>query len=421
MRLLHTSDWHLGQTFHNFERSYEHQCFLGWLLDTLEAERADALLIAGDVFDHANPSAKSQEQLYRFLSEAKRRVPGLDIVMIAGNHDSPGRLEAPLPLLNAFDVRVIGQARNGERTLDPDRLRVPLRNRHGKIAAWCLAVPFLRPADVPPAPEDHGGDGPEEGNNGFAQGVARLYRQVADAASAHRDAGQALIALGHCHVAGGLVSVDSERPLLIGGAEALPKDLFGFDLAYVALGHLHRAQYIGGDERVRYSGSPLPLSFSEIDYPHQIVRIDLDGEQAGDIVPIRIPRFVDLLRVPKRPAPLREVLAALEDLDLPLAEPEQRPYLEVPVLLDAPEPGLRARIEKALDDKPVRLVGTPPSYRSAGGTDTEPPRSLDDLGRLQPDAIFQELYRRQFKTDVPADLFAAFGELWHASVTEADA
>ncbi len=108
MRFLHTSDWHLGQTLHSFERVYEHQCFLDWLLQTLVDERIDALLIAGDVYDNANPSAASQKQLYRFLRQAKSAAPHLNIVIIAGNHDSPGRLEAPGPLLEEHDVSLVG-------------------------------------------------------------------------------------------------------------------------------------------------------------------------------------------------------------------------------------------------------------------------------------------------------------------------
>src|SRR5450830_1653635 len=113
MRLLHTSDWHLGQSLHNFDRHYEHQCFLDWLIDTIVAEEADALLIAGDIFDNANPSSNAQRQLYRFLQQAKTRAPGLQIVVIAGNHDSPGRLEAPGPLLEAHGTVVIGNVVRG--------------------------------------------------------------------------------------------------------------------------------------------------------------------------------------------------------------------------------------------------------------------------------------------------------------------
>ncbi|MEI2772858.1 MAG: exonuclease subunit SbcD [Candidatus Competibacter sp.] len=269
MRLIHTSDWHLGQTFHDFDRSHEHGRFLDWLLDTLETEQADALLIAGDVFDNANPSADSQRQFYRFLTDAKRRVPKLDIVVIAGNHDSAGRLEAPTPLFEAFDVATIGYARHPQVGIQLDRLVVPLKNRDGDIAAWCLAIPFLRPGDVPRV---------ETAGDPYPEGVKLLYQQTLETALNRRENGQAIVALGHCHMTGGLTSEDSERRIVIGGVEALPVEMFDPAIAYVALGHLHRAQQVGGQARVRYSGSPLPMSFTEINYRHQVVRVDLDGD-----------------------------------------------------------------------------------------------------------------------------------------------
>ena len=99
MRILHTSDWHLGQTLHDFDRAHEHGCFLDWLLGTLVSEAADALLIAGDVFDGANPSSAAQALFYGFLGRVRQQLPRLSIVVIAGNHDSPGRMEAPSPVL----------------------------------------------------------------------------------------------------------------------------------------------------------------------------------------------------------------------------------------------------------------------------------------------------------------------------------
>ena len=128
MKLIHTSDWHLGQLFHGHERHAEHQAFLDWLIGQLQEREPDALLIAGDIFDHANPSGQSQGQYYRFLAEARRHCPKLDIVVIAGNHDSAGRLEAPESLLEAFGVRVIGQLQPDG---NPSRALVPLHDRDG--------------------------------------------------------------------------------------------------------------------------------------------------------------------------------------------------------------------------------------------------------------------------------------------------
>ncbi len=404
MRLLHTSDWHLGQTFHEFDRTHEHQCFLDGLLDTLEAEHIDALLIAGDVFDNPNPSAVAQKQLYRFLTAAKRRVPDLDLVIIAGNHDSPGRLEAPGPLLAAFDATVVGYiTRDTQGNIELDRLVVPLKNRAGDIAAWCLAIPFLRPGDVPRVETD---------GDPYLDGIALLYRRALDLALRRQEPGQAIVALGHCHMTGGQTSEESERRIVIGGVEALSVEIFDPAIAYVALGHLHRAQKVGGQERVRYCGSPLPMSFTEIHYPHQVVRVDLDGGALRNITPIPVPRPVELLRVPTQPAPLDEALAALAALDLPDAPLQAQPYLQTRVRLNAPEPGLRARVEAALDGKPARLAKIETTY---GGKTTDDasrdPQSLDDLARLQPDDIFTKLYWRKYGEAPAADLLAAFREL----------
>jgi exonuclease SbcD len=408
MRLLHTSDWHLGQTLHNFERSYEHQCFLDWLLDTVAAEQADALLIAGDVFDTANPSAAAQKQLYRFLQQARARVPSLDIVVIAGNHDSPGRLEAPGPLLEAHGTSVIGHIqRNADGEIDLERLVIPLRGADGEIRAWCLAIPFLRPGDVPrAAPPAEGAPAPDP----YLEGIALLYQQAFALAESKRGAGQAIVAMGHCHMVDGQASLDSERRIVIGGTEALPGTLFDPAIAYAALGHLHLAQRVGQHEHRRYCGSPLPLSFAEVGYQHQVLRIDLEGGAVREVAPLMVPRAVELLRVPPKPEPLEDALAALAALELPALAPHQQPFLEVRVLLDAPEPGLRARIEAAIEGKPVRLAKIEPTRKNAvAGEDAA--MTLDQLAQMQPDDIFRRLYLQRFGEEAPADQLSAFAEL----------
>jgi DNA repair protein SbcD/Mre11 len=406
MRLLHTSDWHLGQTLHNHDRSYEHQCFLDWLVDTIVSEQVDVLLVAGDVFDNANPSAQSQRQLYRFLQQARARAPQLQVVVIAGNHDSPGRLEAPTPLLEVHGTAVIGNVVRGpDGAIDLERLVLPLADRSGAVKAWCIAVPFLRPADLPRADDGATVSDP------YLHGVALLYRQAYALAKSRATEEQAIVAMGHCHMVDGQASLDSERRIVIGGTDALPAALFDPDIAYAALGHLHLAQRVGQHEHRRYCGSPLPLSFSEVDYKHQVLRIDLDGCKAGDVVSLPVPRAVALLRVPGKPAPLAEVLdalAALELADLPL---HAQPYLEVRVLLDGPEPGLRAQVEAALAGKPVRLAKIEPTRKVATASPVEDAMTLDQLAQLQPDDIFRRLYLQRFGEDAPAEQLAAFGEL----------
>jgi exonuclease SbcD len=419
MRLLHTSDWHLGQSLHNFERHYEHQRFLDWLLDAIVAEQADALLIAGDVYDNANPSAASQKQLYRFLRQAKERAPHLNLIIIAGNHDSPGRLDAPGPLLEAHGTRVIGAVqRNADGGIDVESMVLPLTGRSGEVEAWCLAVPFLRPGDVPriASPERHDPDlGPPPAAapaaDPYLAGIALLYQQAFELAKSRQQDGQAIIAMGHCHMVDGQMSTDSERRIIIGGTEMLPTGIFDPAIAYAALGHLHLAQSVGKQEHIRYCGSPLPLSFAELNYAHQILRIDLEGATVREIAPVPVPRAVELLRVPSKPAPLPQVLEELAALSPPDAPAEQQPYLEVRVLLEQPEPGLRARIEAALEGKPVRLAKIETSTAARDSSIDKEVLTLDQLEKLKPDDIFKQLYQQRFGNEAPADQLSAFAEL----------
>lgn len=403
MRLLHTSDWHLGQTLHNYERGYEHQHFLDWLLDTLVAERVDVLLVAGDVFDNANPSAASQKQLYVFLQQARARLPALQLIVVAGNHDSAGRLEAPAPLLAAHGTHVIGHLlRDDAGQIDLERLLLPLTGSDGQVQAWCLAVPFLRPGDVPKLPAG-------DTQDAYLGGIALLYRQLTDLALARRQPGQAILAMGHCHMVGGEMSNDSERRIVIGGTEMLPSGIFDACIAYAALGHLHKAQAVGGQEHIRYCGSPIPLSFAEVNYRHQVLCLDIEGETLQSVRVIAVPRAVPLLRVPATPAPISEVLAQLAALDVPHAPAEAQPFLEVRVRLDAPEPGLRTRIEAALDGKPVRLAKIETS--SAARASAPENMTLDQLGQLQPDDIFRRLYQQKYAKEAPPELLSALAEL----------
>ena len=402
MRLLHTADWHLGQTFFQFDRGYEHQRFLNWLLDLLVEESVDGLLIAGDVFDNANPSASAQAQFYQFVAAARQRIPHLNLVVIAGNHDSPGRLEAPSPFLEAMGGHVVGAVRGQGSDVNLDRLVVPLKNVAGGIEAWCVAMPYLRPADVPRV---------EEATDYYAAGFTEIHKQALAYALTKKQSSQALIGMGHCHLSGGQVSEDSERRIVIGGAETMSASVFGAEFAYVGLGHLHCPQIIDEDPTRRYSGSPLPMSFSEIGYPHQVVLVDVVEGGVENIRPVRVPRVVDLLRVPEQPQPLSGVLEKLRAIEISTGPESEWPYLQVRVQLDQPEPHLRSRVEEALNGKPVRLARIETSYASKGEKDTTPAVSLDELATLSPGDFFRRLYQQQYQTEVPEPLAKAFDEI----------
>ncbi len=405
LRIFHTADWHLGHSLHGVSREYEHRQFLAWLLDILEGRQANVLLIAGDLFDSANPPASAQAMFYRFVVEAQRRLPRLQIVAIAGNHDSAERLEAPSPILDALNVRVVGRPRRlSDGRLDTGRLLVPLLGGTGGTAAWCVAVPFLRPSDLH-ADTDNGEDP-------LVTGVTRLYGDVIAAVEQVRRHNQALIAMGHCYMVGAGLSELSERKILGGNQHALPATLFPKQITYAALGHLHLAQTVGGQAHIRYSGSPIPLALDERDYPHQVVQIDLEGARllASDSIPV--PRFVDILRFPACSS------AAVEAVEVMLAAypfgedlpAERYPFLEVVARLERPEPGLRQRIETALDGRPARLLKLATEYAGAP-TGMEPVMPAQRLDELEPDGVFRERYRQQFENEPPPPLMDAFHEL----------
>ena len=351
MRLLHTSDWHLGQSFHQFDRRAEHQAFLDWLLGVLEAEAVDALLIAGDVFDNSNPSAQAQAQLYRFLAEARRRVPQLGIVMTAGNHDSPGRLEAPAPLLSVFDASVIGQVgRRGDVDAALGRLLVPLKDAAGREAAWCIAMPFLRPDDLPAsrAPTTLRGR------------RRRLYRRAFELAAERRQPGQAIVAIGHCHLAGGEVSEDSERRIVIGGAEALPAGIFDPRSPTwrwaTCTGPKESAATRPAATAAARCRCPSPRSATATRWCWWTWRARASPKPAS----LMVPRSVDLLQVPARPAPL-DAAPGCARRARP-ARPPRGPvaYLHVRVQLEGPEPACAPASREAIAGKPVRLPASKP-------------------------------------------------------------
>ena len=403
MRLFHTSDWHLGQNLHGQERDFEHACFLNWLLSQLAARQPDVLLIAGDIFDTVNPPVKAQERLYDFIVSAHEQQPKLTIVMIAGNHDSGSRIELPAPLMRRLRTHALGRVLwldDGQ--LDAERLMIPLPDASGRIAAWCLALPFLRPAEVTGA---HLGDD-------YLRGIGQVHEWLIEAANAKRHPGQALIAISHAHMAGGSVSEDSERSLIIGNAEALPASLFGPSISYVALGHLHKPQKVNGEERIRYCGSPIPLSFSEISYPHQVLEVQLEGETLVSVEPLLIPRAVNLQRI--GPAPLAEILSQLSglpDVDL-LADPQRQPWLEVRVVLDEPQPDLRQQIETALQGKSVRLVRISADYAGKGkGADEDDGLRLIELDQLTPQELFSRAWQESYGREADEQTLKDFAVL----------
>jgi len=393
LTLIHTSDWHLGHELHAHTREDEHDAFLGWLLEQIEETGADVLLVTGDVYDVANPPITAMRRLFTFLNAATQRRPNLQIIILGGNHDSAGRIDLPAALLGDGNIRFVGALPRQDGVPDIDALLIPLRGNDAEPVGLLAAIPFCRPGDL------------------GQHSLASLYAEVADRAVA--EAGdRPLILTGHLHVAGGEVSELSERRIVVGGQEAEAASLFDPRAAYVALGHLHRPQTITAAMPVRYAGSPFPLSATERSYRHSLTIVEFaDAKASWREVPI--PRPAPFLAVPADgAAALDEVIAELEALVIdPDTPPGRRPFLEISVAVDGPDPHLQALVLAAIADKAVRLTRIR-QVRAADAGDLAEGLTGDDLDELLPADVFAAAFAKAHPgADLPGSLASAFEEL----------
>ena len=310
MKIIHTSDWHLGAKLHEEDRSDEHRAFLDWLLGQLKEEKPDALLIAGDIFDTTAPSASAMKMYHEFISHAIQEAGCRDIVIVGGNHDSPSWLGMSRPVLECLGTHVVPAA---EEEFEKECVFV---ERDGRVALAIAAIPFLRENELANLvrEENETRTHDELVRAGYAEHCRRVV------AAARSKAGAApLVMTGHCVLSGSKLSDDtSERQrgfsgkAVIGGVKSVDFETLP-EADYLALGHLHLPQKVAGRESARYSGSPIPMSFSEAGSAKQILVVTL-GERTGDPVSVvekPIPCFHALERLEGTP---EEIEARLGEL-----------------------------------------------------------------------------------------------------------
>ncbi len=402
LKILHTSDWHLGHSLRDWSREEEHRAFLHWLLDRIVAEAVDVLLVAGDLFDTSNPSAAAQQLLYGFLGRLRALHPRTRIVLVGGNHDSAARLDAAEPLLSALDIRMVGclpYRGDGHRLadLDLERILVPLADGQGRVEAWVAAVPYLRPADFPD----------ELSHLSMPEATAALYAHLSVAL---QQRGAPLkLATGHCFVVGSDRSEGSER-VLVGGAESIGSDCFPADFGYVALGHLHKPQVIAG--RLHYPGAPLPFDLGEGDYQSRVLLVEVDQGAVREVRSLMLPRWTELLILPSktRAFSVDDVIAWAERQPPAGATPVwQRPFLELRVEKVSRSLGLWTRLAGILKDRLPRLVKLTEVWGEGELRSTESGIQLQDLLPMQ---VFEQRWRQRHGDEpLSPQLREAFSEL----------
>ncbi|MCL2001346.1 MAG: exonuclease SbcCD subunit D C-terminal domain-containing protein, partial [Planctomycetes bacterium] len=291
MRVLHTSDWHIGRTLYGRKRHGEFEAFLTWMAETIQQNEIDALLVAGDVFDTSAPSNRAQELYYRFLC----RVAASScrhVVIVAGNHDSPSFLNAPKELLKALDVHVVGSS-----TEFPGDEVLVLRNEQDAPELIVCAVPYLRDRDIRVA---EAGESVEDKERKLIDGIRTHYAAVAALAEQKREelgADIPIVGMGHLFTVGGQTfDGDGVRELYVGSLAHVTAGIFPACFNYLALGHLHVPQKVNGLENIRYSGSPLPMGFGEAKQQKSVCQIEFHNT-AASVQLIDMPVFQKLYRI----------------------------------------------------------------------------------------------------------------------------
>ena len=273
LKIIHTADWHLGQKFYDYERVSEHECFLSWLKDIIEEREIDILLISGDIFDTSSPSTTAQEMFYNFLFRLTKIPHKVYVVIIAGNHDSAARLEAPSQLMKILNINVIGSLKKKSGDIDYKSAIVNIKSEEGDKECFIAAIPFLRQGDYPLI---------KDVENPYSSGIVEVYAQtykniIEEIKINSHSLDIPVIAMGHMHCSTASLS-DSERGIR-GGLEVIDNNLLEIGYDYIALGHINKSQKIEDKDYIRYSGSPIPMSFSEINYKHKIIEIEFENQE----------------------------------------------------------------------------------------------------------------------------------------------
>ena len=403
MRILHTSDWHLGQHFMGKSRQVEHQALIDWLLEKVAEHKVDAVLIAGDIFDTGAPPSYARELYSQLVVRLREAHVGL--LLLGGNHDSVAVLDESRALLACLGTTVVAAA------TDPAGQVCVLPRRDGEAGCVVCAIPFIRPRDVL---FSQAGQSAEEKQVSLQIAIKTHYQTVFDAAITRRTALAAdlgrtlpLIATGHLTTVGASAS-ESVREIYVGALEAFPTNAFP-PADYIALGHIHRPQPVGGQEHIRYSGSPIPLSFDETRQQKEVLLVDLGADGLKSVTPLPVPCFQALICISGNLLELKAAIAAAAS-EGTAAKPV---WLEVTVKEDDYLIDLPARIEALTEGLHVEVLRIRRDRGSAvARLEAKVSETLDEL---TPADVFA---RRLAQEELADDLEAALTERYTAIVAE---
>lgn len=334
MKILHTSDWHLGHTLYNYDRSREQQAFLEQLTRIVAQEEPDAMVVSGDIYHYSTPSATTQKMYTDGMLEIHKACPKMTIVVTAGNHDSSSKLEIDSNLWNHFGVKVVGNIERNKEEVNLEKHIVEVKDKEEALKGYIIAVPHIYPQNFPMLDTDT----PRE------ERQARFFQALMDEVEKLNTDALPVVLMAHLSIEGSDRTGHDETA---GGIEYVPISSMGTGYDYLALGHIHCPQNIkGSGQRARYCGTPLPVSFDET-YPHSISIVEIEGHEEPVIRTIAIENLMPLVTLPKEPATFEDALKLLEEY------PDDKPaYIRLNVLMkDYLAPDCNERASNAVKEK----------------------------------------------------------------------
>ena len=386
LRILHTSDWHIGKKLKEHERLEEFKKFFAWLEKIIVDEKIDALIVSGDIFDNRNPSIESQELYYSFLG----KIAGKScrhVVIISGNHDSAPFIDAPAEIMGRCNVHVIGRACGNE--------VITLKDSDGRIGLIVCAVPFLLEKDVITEKTEESVESVGR-DNAFKAGIMKHYYKVTERAKVLQGGSDVpVLVMGHLFLKSGVtLTEEGEHTLYVGTAITLGTDIFPDDIAYTALGHLHSPQSVGR-ENIRYSGSPIAFTFGELDIPKSVSVVDFDGRNFAGVREIPVPVFQIMKRISGDMAEIESKITKLSDSD---SELNESVWVEVTYTGSEAIRDIRERLDEILKACPnveVLNIVDDGKYSTASlNTEVSEPQTLADI---EPVKMFQSVLDKSKK------------------------
>ncbi len=385
MKFIHTADWHLGNSMHDIDRIEEVRAFFKWLKDQINEQKAEALVVSGDIFDTINPPVAARREYYRFLASLLD-TGCKNVIIVAGNHDSAPLIDAPKDLLEALNIHVVGTLSD----IPVERCVFELKDSENNTCAVCAAIPFVREAELREfATEDE-----NFADNSFKE----LYRQAYEAADSLR-AGKniPIIATGHLYAAnleGRLSEIDcgtktddgTKRIDLVGNLGAINVSVFPPEFDYVALGHIHYTTRVAKNDRIRYSGSPFILGFDEVNIRRGVLLADVQRGCTPHVTQFEVPPFFDFKRIEGTVEEIKTAMASLC-----LRNFERNTYIEI-----AYDVEIGKNIHDALAEldinPPLYIVSWKPRFRSGRHYDsTLESFGVSDVTELSEEDVFKTL------------------------------